>query len=92
MDNRFETALAKISAIDYRTGRMGSNMDLYVGTSSTDADFLEQVADHIEAQGVHPVRIELNRGAYSSSLVVECQPHEIAETAAHFSTFKPLDE
>ena len=88
----FSDALRKIAAIDYRTGRMGSNMDLYVGTSSTDADFLEKVADHIEAQGVHPVRIELDRGAYNSSLRVECQPHEVAETAAHFSSFKPLDE
>lgn len=67
-------------------------MDLYVGTSSTDAEFLEAVVDHIEGQGVHPARIELDRGAYDSSLRVECEPHEIAETAAHFSTFKPLDE
>ena len=67
-------------------------MDLYVGTSSPDADFLEEVADHIEAQGVHPVRIEVDRGAWNSTLRVECQPHEVADVAAHFSTFKHLDE
>ena len=63
-------------------------MDLYVGTSSSDSDFLEAVADHIEAQGVHPARIEVDQGAYRSQLMVECAPHEVAEIAAHFASYK----
>jgi uncharacterized protein (UPF0261 family) len=64
-------------------------MDLYVGTSSSDSDMLEAVADHIETQGVHPVRINLERGAFRSQLNIECEAHEVAEIAAHFASYKP---
>ncbi|MGB7240678.1 MAG: hypothetical protein WBC93_01150 [Sulfitobacter sp.] len=63
-------------------------MDLYVGTSSSDSDFLEAVADHIEAQGVHPAQINLEKGAYRSQLNIECEAHEVAEIATHFASYK----
>ena len=63
-------------------------MDLYVGRSSSDSAMLEAVADHIEAQGVHPSRINLERGAYRSQLNIECEAHEVEEIAAQFASFK----
>lgn len=66
-------------------------MELYVGTSSGNSRFIEAIANHIEAQGIHPSRIEVAKGAYRSQLTVECTPHEAAEVAAHFASYKSTD-
>ena len=63
-------------------------VEIYVGTSSSDSAMLEAVADHIEAQGVHPARINLERGAYRYQLNIECEAHEVAEIAAHFASYE----
>lgn len=64
-------------------------MDIYIGTSSADREFLEQLAQHIEAQGVHPARIEESWGVGMSQLTVECADYDVAEIAKHFYSFKP---